>query len=159
MSMKNTVAAAVIVVLGIGALPTAANATTPAPTTLAVLTDLRGTQSHAEIDAVMQGAAPVEALADPDTGDILAAMSVRSRALTPVGPGCTSTSACMLRSSGGPYGLTGTGTKTGTWRGVTGVKSGSRRTSFWASNGMAYEYRAGASVTWTKAVTVTKVSR
>lgn len=173
-SMKSAVAICLGAVVGVGIVPTTASADTGGPQqsdVVSVLRTLQGHQSAAEIDALMTDDVPVEALVDPSTGTVLAVRrvpargtalkerKVQVRALTPVGPGCTSTSACMRRSTGGPYGLTGTGTKKGTWKNVTGVSSGNRRTTFWASNGMAYEYRADTSVNWSGQVTVTKVSR
>ena len=120
---------------------------------------LSDTQSRAEIDALVNGTAPVRLLVNAATGTVEAAAPINARALTPVGPGCTQSSACMRTNSGVPYGLTGTGTKTGSWKKIIRVSAGDRRTSFWASNGMAYEYRAGSDVVMNVTVTITKVQR
>ena len=121
---------------------------------------------HARADAVaVRGRADpgrrgnVQALVDPNDGSVLAAFRSSTRALTPVGPGCTTTSACMTSSTGVPYGLTGSGTKTGTWKNIVRVAAGDRRTSYSASNGAAYNYSAGVTISWSRPVTVVKVSR
>ncbi|WFR66293.1 hypothetical protein P9139_15515 [Curtobacterium flaccumfaciens] len=123
------------------------------------LEQLSEVQTRAEIDALVDSTVPVRLLVDAATGRVEAAVPISARALTPVGPGCTSTSVCMKTNSGVPYGLTGSGTKTGSWKKIIRISSGDRRTSFWASNGMAYEYRANSDVVMNVTVTVTKVQR
>lgn len=53
------------------------------------------TQRRAEIDALVDGTEPVRLLVDATTGRVEAAARVDARALSPVGPGCTTTSVCM----------------------------------------------------------------
>ncbi|GGK87603.1 hypothetical protein JOE58_001049 [Curtobacterium luteum] len=160
-------AATTLVIVGLGTTNAQA---TPAPSAAVDTAQLRAlstTQSRAEIDALVSGTDPVSLYVDAATGEVLAAApapdstvtGVHTRALTPIGPGCTSTSVCMRSISGTPYGLTGTGTRTGTWKKIISYSSGDRETSFWASNGMAYTYRAYSNVTLNVTVTITKVQR
>jgi len=145
----------------VGAVPAAAHAAGPASETdeLTGLRALSNAQSREAIDALLGGDDPVSLYVDARTGEVLAAEAVADRALNPIGPGCTSTSVCMRSITGTPYGLAGSGTRTGSWKKIISYSTGDRRTSFWASNGMAYTYRANATVTLNVTVTMTKVQR
>ncbi len=148
----------------IGADPAEAAATSSAATTtasadVAELKSLIGTQSRTQIEALVDGEAPISLYVDAASGKILAARSVAARALNPIGPGCTPTSVCMRSITGTPYGLSGTGTRTGSWKKIIRYSSGDRTTSFWASNGKAYTYRANSTVNMNVTVTMTKVQR
>ncbi|MCJ1713807.1 hypothetical protein MT346_06430 [Curtobacterium sp. VKM Ac-2922] len=156
------VTCAAIVAAGLVIAPQAANATaaTSPPQEVSIrLAVLATTQSPAEAERILTGGGSVEALVDPDTGRVLAAFRSTERALASVGPGCTTASACMNSSTGTPYGYTGSGTKTGTWRNIVRVSAGDRRTSYSASNGAGYNYNPGVSVSWSKPVTVVKIAR
>ncbi|WP_139200643.1 hypothetical protein [Curtobacterium sp. MMLR14_010] len=163
MKMKLVALAATgLVVAGVVVAPQAAFATDATAASAAVharLSALRETQSPAEAAAILEGGGNVQALVDPDTGAALAAFRSSARALVSVGPGCTTTSACMRSSTGIPYGYTGTGTKSGTWKNIIRVGAGDRRTSYAASNGAAYNYNAGVNIEWARPVTVVKISR
>ncbi|WP_146236655.1 hypothetical protein [Curtobacterium sp. MCBD17_030] len=123
------------------------------------LATLEGTRSPAELNRILTGGGAVQALVDNESGDVVAAFRATTRTLTPVSPGCTTTSACMTTSAGLPYGLAGSGTRTGSWKKIVRVAAGDRRTSYAASNGAAYNYSAGVSIAWKNPVTVVKVSR
>lgn len=163
--MKNqciAIAVAAVVAAGVALSPQAASAADSASTYQQVdarLATLAQTQSQSEAERILDGGGNVQALVDPNDGSVLAAFRSSTRALTPVGPGCTTTSACMTSSTGVPYGLTGSGTKTGTWKNIVRVAAGDRRTSYSASNGAAYNYSAGVTISWSRPVTVVKVSR
>ncbi|TCK61223.1 hypothetical protein [Curtobacterium sp. PhB136] len=163
MKTKNVaLMASGIVVAGIVFAPQAASAAPEANSYAIVdarLAALRGTQSPEAFEKIVDRGGNVQALVDPDSGEVLAAYTASTRALTPVTPGCTTTSACMTSSTGVPYGYTGTGTRTGTWKNIVRVAAGDRRTSYSASNGAAYNYSAGVAVSWSKPVTVVKISR
>ncbi|SBN63673.1 hypothetical protein GA0004736_2611 [Curtobacterium sp. 9128] len=157
-----TIAATAIVVTGAAVTPEAAFATTGAEGYAAIdarLAALQETQSTADAERILASGGNVQALVDPDTGEVLAAFRSSARALTPVTPGCTTTSACMTSSSGVPYGYTGSGTRTGSWKNIVRVGAGDRRTSYAASNGAAYNYSAGVTISWARPVTVVKISR
>lgn len=157
----TAIATAGLIVAGAIAAPQAAKAEgiSGTPQVDPRLTALAGEQSASEAERVLQAGGDVQALVDPDTGQTLAAFRSSSRALVSVGPGCTTASACMNSSTGTPYGYTGSGTKTGTWKSIVRVSAGDRRTSYSASNGAEYNYNAGVTVSWTKPVTVVKIAR
>ena len=148
--MKNrkllTVLALTVIAAGLMAAPQGASATTAdsywGPID-AKLHSLEGTQSAAAIDQLMAGGGNVQALVDPDTGETLAAFRMSERALTPVAPGCSTTSACMVSSTNVPYGYSGSGTRTSKWLNIVRVSAGDRRTGYAASNGAAYNYNPG----------------
>jgi Ni/Co efflux regulator RcnB len=156
------IAAATLVAAGVAVTPQAASADDLSGAYQQVdarLAQLAETQSAADAERIMNGGGDVQALVDPDTGQVLAAFRSTSRSLVSVGPGCTTSSACMNSSTGVPYGYTGSGTKTGTWKNSVRVSAGDRRTSYAASNGAAYNYSAGVTISWSRAVTVVKISR
>lgn len=157
-----SLAATALVIAAIAVTPHTASAAEQPNASAAIdarLSALRGTQSPAEAEAILEGGGNVQALVDPETGAVLAAFRSSTRALTPVTPGCTPTSACMKTSTGIPYAYTGTGTRTGTWKNIISVGAGDRRTSYTASNGAAYNYNKGVTIRWGSPVTVVKISR
>lgn len=163
MTKQFLASTAVLIAVAVAAFgPTPAYAQEPGDPYAAVdarLATLEGTQSPAELDRIMTGGGAVQALVDNESGEVVAAFRATTRTLTPIGPGCTTTSACMTTSTGLPYGLAGSGTRTGTWKKIVRVAAGDRRTSYSASNGAAYNYSAGVSIAWKNPVTVVKVSR
>ncbi|WP_420363511.1 hypothetical protein AABM26_03895 [Curtobacterium aetherium] len=96
--------------------PAAAQEVSPDETVTTILRQIGATQTDRDVAAIRrQEGATI--LTDPDTGQVLAAVSPRSalgRALNPIGPGCSTTSLCMRSSAGVPYGYSGTGARSGT---------------------------------------------
>ncbi|MEN2741620.1 hypothetical protein ABCS02_27870 [Microbacterium sp. X-17] len=91
------------------------------------LEKLVGTQSEEEIEAIENLPGPVQLLVDSETGETLAAIPEQitlSRALTLVGPGCSTTSMCLKNSV--PNGYQGTGSLSGSWKRVPQVATGDR---------------------------------
>jgi hypothetical protein len=117
---------------------------------------LDGQQSVQDIDRIVESGLPATVLVDADTGETVAAIA-KARALSLVGPGCSASSLCMSTGSI-PYGFTGTGARTGSWKSIRTVKAGDRRSAFnW--NGLQNTYAKGVTVNLTKPVTVTKIQR
>lgn len=119
-------------------------------------------QSAREIARILRSPGEVEILVDSDTGDVLSAVELDGLilpfALSPLGPGCTTTSLCMTATTNVPYGYTGTGTLSLTWSSIKQVKTGDRRGAFtW--NGIRNEYRANVIANLTTPVTITKIER
>lgn len=116
-----------------GLSPAPVNESILVPDYTEMLWSLAGSQSEEEIDRIENSGHKVQLLVDPEAGKILAAIDTESTvtpsALTPVGPGCSTTSLCML--NGVPNGYTGTGSLYGTWSNVyqyaTGDKIGTFR--------------------------------
>jgi hypothetical protein len=123
------------------------------------LEKLVGTQSEEEIEAIENLPGPVQLLVDSETGQTLAAIPEQitlSRAITIVGPGCSTTSMCVKNSV--PNGYQGTGSLSGSWKGVTQVATGDRAGTFtW--NGINNSWAARSTLNLTGGVTVTKISR
>ena len=122
-------------------VPTGPGATAPATSaTVDALQELVGTQTEAEIQAIQKSGSPAELLFDSATGEYIAARfaadDVSPLAITPVGPGCTTTSVCMLVGGQISYGFTGTGTLNGTWNSVTRAAAGSLTTHFLYAGGV-----------------------
>ncbi|WIB15826.1 hypothetical protein DEJ34_01480 [Curtobacterium sp. MCPF17_050] len=133
---------------------------TTAPAVVARLEQVGATQSEGDIAAVrQQGGATL--LTDPDTGQVVAAVSQRSalgRALNPIGPGCSTTSLCMRSSSHVPYGYSGTGSRSGTWKSISDNRAGDRRSRFeWRGGAMTLS--AGEVNYFGRPVTMTRISR
>jgi len=158
MILSGALSAALVVAAPLAANAAGGGGAGSAPS-VSALERLSETQSRAEIDALVDSTVPVSLLVDAETGTVQAAAPISTRALTPIGPGCTADSVCMRTNTGVPYGLSGSGTKTGSWKKVLRISSGDRTTSFWASNGMAYEYRARSNIVMNVTVTITKVQR
>jgi hypothetical protein len=130
------------------------------PGAIALLEQVGATQTERDITAVrQQGGATL--LTDPDTGRVTAAVSRRSalgRALNPIGPGCSYTSLCMRSSSNVPYGYSGTGARSGTWRSISDTRAGDRRSRpEWRGGAMTLS--AGEVNYFGRPVTMTRISR
>jgi len=130
------------------------------------LKSLVGTQTPAEIEQIQrQGALgkSVQLLYAED-GTVTAAYIATSpkasvRAVSPVGPGCTRTSACVRTKQGVPYGFTGKGTlSTKIPNAISGYAGyDGLSTNFWNGN-TAYVARPGVTVNL-PSVTMTKINR
>ncbi|MBD8583355.1 hypothetical protein IFT90_02150 [Frigoribacterium sp. CFBP 8766] len=100
----------------------------------------RGSQTVAEMAAIEAMAGPgmsVELLTELD-GSTSAAVAVPqrpgTRAITPVGPGCSTTSACITNTSNIHYGYRGTGALKGTWLNVVRLAGGDKSSGLWVGN-------------------------
>lgn len=133
---------------------------------VAKLKSLVGTQTPAEIEQIQrQGALGknVQVLYAED-GTITAAYVAASpkvsvRAVSPVGPGCTKTSACVRTKQGVPYGFTGKGVlSTKIPNAISGYAGyDGLSTNFWSGN-TAYVARPGVTVNL-PSFTMTKINR
>lgn len=117
-------------------------ATQPAPSALTAhdylvrseLERLVGTQTQAEIDALMNSGLPVTGWVDPETNTVVAARLddapvFNPFAITQRGPGCATGDACATNSNANGY--YGTGTLNINLTGVTKIFSGSHSTTWW----------------------------
>jgi hypothetical protein len=126
------------------------------------LEQLATAQSPVEAQLIAdQGSANV--LADPETGEILAAEVVeparRQMVIDAVMIGCPTGAACVYVNGGkSPLGFTGTGHKYSTMNSVTKFYAGNRATTLW--NGAVYA-AAKSSTTYyfTKAASFTAITR
>lgn len=129
----------------------------------AKLENLSNEQTAQDIATIMASGGHIEVLVDSATGRELAALKagpdgIAPFALSPVGPGCTTTSLCMSTANSIFYGFTGTGALGGSWSPIIRVTPGNTKGSFdW--NGLRNTYAAGVVVNLTSAVTVTRISR
>lgn len=128
----------------------------------AQLEAIASTQSPEQIAAIASSGGHVEILVDSGTGRILAAVkpatAVTPFVLSPIGPGCTTTSLCMTTTTNIPYGCSGSGSLTGTWSSIIRVTPGNVSGSFdW--NGLRNSFAAGVVVNLTSPVTVTRIAR
>lgn len=119
--------------------PLAASETAQQAESRAALEALIGTQTDAEIQAIMTSTEPAEGLIDPLTGKVIAA-----RYSAPVasffsigvrGPGCATTDACAY--NGYNNGYYGTGQLNINLYNVSTVSSGDKTTTFW-NGALAY---------------------
>jgi len=130
----------VLLASGLGATSAQASTDTGSSTPSAAPSDLQalvGKQSASSIAEIRSSGAPAELIYDVATRTFIAAKelpTMSTQALTPVGPGCSTTSACMYVNGTTPNGYTGTGTLSGNWPNVNHVLSGNRVTHFFYSN-------------------------
>lgn len=159
--------AAIALVLGLGATSASANdGLTPVNKSILVpdytemLWSLVGSQSEEEIDRIANSGHKVQLLLDPDAGKILAAIDTEStvtpNALTRLGPGCSTTSLCMLNSY--PNGYIGTGSLYGTWSSVYRYATGDRSGTF-RFNGLNWTHKAYTTVNLPTPETITYIAR
>lgn len=142
--------------------PVESAAVSDAPDYRAELEAIAGTQTPQEIDAIASSGEAVQILVDSATGEVLAALEpeqvMSPFALSPVGPGCTTTSLCMRTTSNVPYGYTGSGSLNGTWGSINKVTPGNVSGAFtW--NGLRNAFAANVTANLTSPVTVTKIER
>ncbi|PYY32426.1 hypothetical protein DEJ16_07470 [Curtobacterium sp. MCJR17_055] len=164
--MTLTMLATVPLLLITTALPSGAVPSTEAapPTTSAgvvsALEQIGRTQTASDISAVRAAGGAV-LLTDPDTSEVVAAVSAETplgRALNPVTPGCSTTSLCMRSAANVPYGYSGAGTRTGTWKNIAQMAPGDRRSRFeWTSGGLTLA--PGETNIFGRPVTMKKISR
>jgi hypothetical protein len=125
-----------------------------------MLWSLAGSQSQEEIDRIANSGHKVQLLVDPKAGKILAAIDTESTftpsALTRLGPGCTTTSLCMLNSV--PNGYIGTGSLSGTWSSVYRYSTGDRIGTF-RYNGLDWTHAAYITINLTTPETITYIAR
>ncbi|MBG6226765.1 hypothetical protein IWX63_003367 [Arthrobacter sp. CAN_A2] len=95
------------------------------------LEKLKGTQSQKEIDKIVASDDPATVLIDVATGNVTAAELKDSNAIQPltyqVGPGCTTTSVCVIGNT--YYGFAEPGVISGTWSGAYTFQTGVWTTS------------------------------
>ena len=86
----------------------------PAPFTFAprgsdemrsLLTELSHIQTQEEINQIFDSVVPAEFLWDPETNEFLAAVTVFDPYLSILGPGCSTTSACLRNTQNTPFGF------------------------------------------------------
>ncbi|MFD5598579.1 hypothetical protein ACFWHR_00850 [Leucobacter sp. NPDC058333] len=128
----------------------------------AALSDLQGTQTQAEIDSLVDlGNATV--LYDLESGVDLAAISIApkpgplGRAITVVGPGCSSTSMCLTNKN--PNGFAGSGTRSVNLSGVTKAFAGDRIGSITPSSGPVKVMAKGVTLKFASPGTVVFITR
>ncbi|KXC04521.1 hypothetical protein [Microbacterium hominis] len=122
---------------------------------LAKLNQLKGTQTSAEIAAIVSSEKKHVALLDTETNTYVAAFYVQEPtftlfAISVRGPGCATTDACATTASGVPNGYYGTGQRDINLTNITKIFAGNRNTSFWynVSGGSAADYVAAGATTY-----------
>lgn len=127
-----------------------------------LLEDLSKTQTDDEIENIIAAGGPVELLVETETGEVLAALNpstvLSPFAITPVGPGCSTTSLCMTNTSNIPYGYQGTGSLNGTWASTKQYKTGNRSGAF-TYNGLRWAHASLTTINLTSPATITKIER
>ncbi|WIB15240.1 hypothetical protein DEJ34_14045 [Curtobacterium sp. MCPF17_050] len=124
------------------------------------LQELEGTQSSAEIDRIVDSGHLVATYTAGTSSTIVAAVDLgpAQRALSFVGPGCSTDSLCMTNTSNSPSAYTGTGSLSGTWKRITSAAAYGRKARFtW--DGGALTVEAGHVNYFGAPVTMKKVSR
>jgi hypothetical protein len=125
-----------------------------------MLWSLAGSQSKQEIDRIANSGHKVQLLVDPKAGKILAAIdterTITPSALTRLGPGCSTTSLCMMNDV--PNGYIGTGSLSGTWRSVYRYATGDRIGTF-RYNGLDWTHAAYITINLTTPETITYIAR
>lgn len=120
------------------------------------LNELRNVQTRSDIGRIVRNGGPSQLLVDSRSGEVLAAIALPLRALSSVGPGCSGISLCMC--GGSPYGYTGSGSLSSSWKSIASVSAGDRQSAFvW--NGAQRTYGAYATAHLTSPVTITKIQR
>ncbi|QHC57714.1 hypothetical protein [Rathayibacter sp. VKM Ac-2760] len=130
--------------------------------TVQELEALAKTQPAAEVWKIVASGVPAEVLFDPKTDEYLAAITTEplfsTSAISAVGPGCSTTSACAYKDGKTPYGYAGSGSLEIDVTDVTKIRGGDRLTTFWSGN-TGYYANANVTVNLTSAVDLTKVTR
>lgn len=138
-----------------------AEADTQSKVTREKLNSMKGKQPQSEIKAILDSNRPADVLYDPEKGEYVAAMY--SASITPylsiVGPGCTSSSACLRNTSNTPFGLQGTGSLVVNLKNITQVSAGSNVTGIWMNSTRSIITNAYRTTYLTSPTTVWKVTR
>jgi hypothetical protein len=122
---------------------------------------LAGTQTEAEISEILKSGAEVEALYDTNVGKYIAAFAkplTLQKAISVVGPGCSTASACAWANGTTPYGYAGTGSMSINLKNVNKIRAGDKLTTFWTGGTGAFVQR-GTTATLSPAWNLTKVTR
>lgn len=129
------------------------------------LIELSKVQTPEQIDAVLETGtqvAPVEGLMDPTTGEVLAAFvpesTISTRAITSVGPGCTTSSFCMKTTTNIPLGYTGTGILLHSWSNIKSFSTGDQKAVI-RTNDIFQSFHSWVSISFTSATQVTYLKR
>ncbi|WP_152683279.1 hypothetical protein [Kocuria sp. SM24M-10] len=126
------------------------------------LNSLKGKQSKAQIKKILNSGQPADVLYDPETNEYLAAYHTEP-VITPflsiVGPGCTSSSACLRNTNNTPFGLEGTGSLTVNLSNITKVSAGNYNTGIYRTNGTGVITRAWNTTYLSSATYVRSVTR
>ncbi|MGC4885583.1 hypothetical protein [Micromonospora sp. DT227] len=165
--MLMTALAAIALTLGLGATGASADSglrpsskVIIVPDYTEILWSLVGSQSEEQIDRIANSGHKVQLLLDPKAGKILAAIDTESTftptALTRLGPGCSTTSLCMLNSV--PNGYIGTGSLNGTWSSVYRYMTGDRVGTF-RFNGVDWTHNPNTTVNLPTPETITYIAR
>ncbi len=172
MPILTTTAVAAALVLGTA---TASHADTPEGITplghgtpsiatdpvLEKLERLAGTQTEVEISEILKSGAEVEALYDTNVGKYIAAFAkplTLQKAISVVGPGCSTASACAWANGTTPYGYAGTGSMSINLKNVNKIRAGDKLTTFWTGGTGAF-VQPGTTATLSPAWNLTKVTR
>lgn len=122
---------------------------------------LQGHQSAAEIEALESSGRPVTVLLDEHGRHVAAIETPGSpfgaRAISPVGPGCSVSSACVT-AGGVPYGYKGTGTRAVSHPSTTRVFAGDHSTGFWVGDTI-HLARPGVTLKFPSAKKITSITR
>jgi hypothetical protein len=166
LAVASLVAAAFLPSAPAAAAPVPLHSSVPAgsaPGDDAVLHELQrleGTQSIAAIDGILHSGHMVATYTEGTSSTIVAAVDLgpARRALSFVGPGCSTDSLCMTNTSNSPRAYTGVGSLSGTWK---RIKSGAAygRDARFTWNGGALTVEAGHINYYGSPVTMTRVSR
>ncbi|MGK5440435.1 hypothetical protein ACSNN7_01185 [Micromonospora sp. URMC 105] len=165
--MLMTALAAIALVLGLGATSASADGrlspsgkSTLVPDYTQMLWSLVGSQSEEQIDRIAKSGHKVQLLVDSESGKILAAIDTENTitpfALTPLSPGCSTTSLCMWNSV--PNGYIGTGSLSGTWSSVYKYATGDKIGTF-RYNGLDWTHNPYTTVNLTTRETITYIAR
>jgi len=160
-------AALTFTIIGLGATSASAddglspsNKSTLVPDYTEMLWSLAGSQSEEEIDRIANSGHKVQLLLDPKAGKILAAIDTERTftpsAFTRLGPGCSTTSLCMLNAY--PNGYIGTGSLSGNWPSVYRYATGDRIGTF-RFNGLDWTHNPNTTVNLPTPETITYIAR
>lgn len=129
------------------------------------LIELSKIQTPEQIDAVLGTGtenAPVEGLINPMTGEVIAAFvpepTMSTRAITSVGPGCTTSSFCMTTTGNIPLGYTGTGILLQSWSNIKKFSTGDQTAAI-RTNDVFQKYAAWQAFTFMSATEITYLKR
>jgi hypothetical protein len=140
--------------------PASAEPTPASDPVLAALRQLEGTQSASEIDGIIDSGHMVATYTTGTSSTVVAAVDLgpARRALSFVGPGCSTDSLCMVNTSNAPSAYSGTGSLSGTWKRIKSAAAYGRSARFTWTGG-ALTVGAGQINSFGSPVTMTKVSR
>ncbi|WP_349867297.1 hypothetical protein [Leifsonia sp. WHRI 6310E] len=127
------------------------------------LEQLAKTQSPAEIQAIWDAPGPAIGYAD-DQGNLLAAeatpdSSVSVFSISPIGPGCTTTSACIINTANLHYGYGGTGSLAINVANAQTLQAGTIQTAYTRNSGTVYSVPALKQLVLVTPGTIVKIAR